>query len=778
MSNTSDEYSNLYTYAEIAVGGANRRGTVCKVADVETHAEHIDHYLSLLRFGFDFREYAENNLSPKTGKPSAAGFPGKAWTDRFVADFDDETDPERARSAAVTYVEWLIDHGVNPAAVRAWYSGHKGFHIEIPAACFGGFDPAENIAGRQKALAYRLLSNIPTWDPAIYDKTRLWRTPNTKNRKSGRYKIPLTVAELFSLSLDQIRALAGSPRHLDLPDVPSTPIPALVELWEETEDAVDQAKDREPLDTEAILDGVPRGQRDEKIFRLACKLRNAGVPYGTAEELVLRAAAGCFDPDTGASDPFPEDEARTKVRNAYARYEAGFPFTELGNAEVFATQHKGTVRYFDREHTWYVKRGAIYRPDNAAVERLVRETVRSRKAEAERISNKTAKREALRFVKGSESAARLGATERLARAEPGIPVSADEMDQDPWLFAVDNGVLHLRTQRLVDVPSAAVITRQAAVRYDPTATCPVWEGTVRAVFGGNEELADFFQRCIGYSMTGDQDEQKIFIAHGYGANGKSTLLNTVRRLCGDYGATTPFDTFDADRKGTIPNDLAALRGIRFVLASESEAQRRLAEARVKAVTGGDQITARFLHKEWFSFSPQFHVWLMTNHRPVIRGSDYGIWRRVVLFPFDEQFSGNRADKSLGRRVLGELPGILNWCLEGVKKWQAVGLAEPDIIAKASAGYREEMDIIGAFLEERCVASTGAKVEGGALYPDYHDWCKSNGEYALSRSSFGRELSRRGYTPLKSGGKNWWKGLKLREMVVRAEAFMHGFEAEA
>jgi putative DNA primase/helicase len=232
-------------------------------------------------------------------------------------------------------------------------------------------------------------------------------------------------------------------------------------------------------------------------------------------------------------------------------------------------------------------------------------------------------------------------------------------------------------------------------------------------------------------------------------------------LLGDYAANAAFDTFDAGRRSDNSNDLAALKGKRLVTVIETEEDRRLAEARVKSVTGGDQVTARFLYGEFFSYKPQFKIWLAMNHRPIIRGTDRGIWRRIQLIPFTQSFEG-REDKDLGMTLQKELPGILNWAMEGLRAWLGEGLGTSKAVQKATKEYQEESDQVGRWLLDSC--NTGDRYSATAkdAYSDYIAWCEGAGERSLSQSLWGRRLTERGFQRTRNKRKWSWLGFALVE----------------
>ncbi len=278
---------------------------------------------------------------------------------------------------------------------------------------------------------------------------------------------------------------------------------------------------------------------------------------------------------------------------------------------------------------------------------------------------------------------------------------------------------------------------------------------------GDAELVTFLQRAAGYSLTGSTREQCLFVLYGTGANGKSSLLDTLRLLLGDYAQQTESKTFTEKKQDSISNDIARLKGARLVAASETESGGRLAESLVKQMTGGEPLTARFLHQEFFEFRPEFKVWLGTNHKPVIKGSDNAIWRRIRLIPFDVTIPPAERDKDLLFKLREELPGILAWAVRGCADWLRNGLSEPESVMSATSAYRDEMDVLGPFFSECCHFTHIAKTSASELYRAYGGWVERFGEKPMSQRSFGMSLSERGLSRSKnSAGLVFWSGIGL------------------
>ena len=454
------------------------------------------------------------------------------------------------------------------------------------------------------------------------------------------------------------------------------------------------------------------------------------------------------------------DTARIKVGGSGARAES-FNNTDLGNSERFVRDHGANVRYCYPWGRWLFWTGSRWERDDAGrVHKLAKETVRGIYREASDAEDEDRRKALGKHAAASESEAKIRAMLELSKSE--LPISPDELDADPRLLNVLNGTIDLRSGELREHRREDLITKIAPVRYEPDAAAPVWEAFLGRVLPG-EELRAFVQRAVGYSATGDTSEQCMFIDHGSGANGKTTFQEAAAAALGDYAMRAPTEMLMAKRAGGVPNDVARLKGARFVAASETEEGRRLAESLVKDLTGQDTISARFMRAEWFDFKPTHKLWLSTNHKPEIRGTDPAIWRRIRLVPWSVAIPPAEQDRRLAEKLRGELPGILAWIVRGCLEWRREGLKAPDDVRHATAAYRTEMDVLGAFLQECCIVDPGSDVAAKDLYAAYKLWCDENGERAETQRRFGARLTERSgferYRGGKSGGHRW-RGLEL------------------
>ncbi len=531
----------------------------------------------------------------------------------------------------------------------------------------------------------------------------------------------------------------------------------------DTTDVFDRA-DRVIVATDAdepgqkLADELTRRIGPEKCWRVrfpdGCKDAN-DVLLKHGPEGVQQLLAGAVPPDLQALASSTARDASHNTPN----------LTDLGNARRLVSSHGGELRYCHPWGKWLAWDGRRWRLDDSGeVIRRAKATISDLYREAATLDDATRK-DLVKHALRSEAGARIRAMVDLAESEPGIPVRPDELDRDPWLLNCENGTIDLRTGRLRPHNPADRITKLAPVAYDPAATCPTWGRFLDRILAGDPELIAFIRRAVGYSLTGDTSERVLLILHGEGRNGKSTLLEVLRAMLGDgYAMHIPTDTLLAKRhEGGIPNDVARLKGARFVSASEADEGRRLAEATIKTLTGGDTLTARFMRAEWFDFKPEFTLWLATNHRPVIRGTDKAIWDRLRLVPFAVRIPEAEQDRQLRDKLLAEAPGILAWAVRGCLEWQRDGLGYPAAVREATEGYRTEQDVLGAFLIDCCVTGTGYQATAKELYAAYSRWCDESNEQPIAKNGFGERLRERGFTDARgTHGQRRWHGVGLQD----------------
>ena len=486
-------------------------------------------------------------------------------------------------------------------------------------------------------------------------------------------------------------------------------------------------------------------------------------------------------------EPTPEPAPVGEISEAEKEH-----LTDLGNGKRIARLHGQDLRY-TQAFGWATWDGARWKRDETGqVMRIAKQTALGFYAESARIMEKAKAavkaaeaaatnndadsankhsekaRELMKlayalsdWAKKCQGRARLEAMIALAQSELPIATHSDDFDKNDWLLNVNNGAIDLRTGRLQPHRREDYITKIAPVHFDPHATCPTWMAFLRRIMNGDQDVIDFLQRAIGYSLTGATVDHALFFAYGGGQNGKSTFFETLAALLGEYWQKAPTEILMVkDRTTGIPNDIARLVGLRMVVAAEVEEGSRMAEKQVKDLTGGDTLVARFLNKEFFEFKPTHKVWMYGNHKPVIRGTDTGIWRRVKLIPFMVTIPENERDPDLKNKLFQELPGILAWAVQGCLDWQKNGLKPPTVVQLATEQYKTESDTFSAFLSECTIKKEDARTQAGKLYLAYQTWCKENGEKPLGGNRFGGQLVEHGFKKHQAMGRFYYNGIGL------------------
>jgi len=454
------------------------------------------------------------------------------------------------------------------------------------------------------------------------------------------------------------------------------------------------------------------------------------------------------------------DWERADMREQRRRYMR----TDLGNAERFVDAHRDRVLWCPARKSFLYWDGKRYAWDERGeVVKLAHLTSRSIFHDAAYTEDEGEQKKIAGFAAVSQNTTRIKAM--LTEAKPYLAVGMDELDRDPWLVNCENGTLDLRTGKLKDHDPADRITKIVPVEYDPEASCPRFLQFLKETLVDDAVIR--FVKCYsGYTLTGITRERLLAILYGFGKNGKTTLVELLRDVMGDYATNTDTEPLLMKRYQGIGNDVAALKGARFVSAAEVEQGRRLAESKVKQLTGRDTVTARYLFGEPFNFTPEFKLWLSTNNKPVIQGTDDAIWDRIRLILFTQRFDGERQDPKLPEKLRNELAGVLAWMVEGCLEWQEHGLGQPDSVREATDQYRAEMDTLAAFIEDRCVVREGIVAPATPLYKQFQMWCDDAGEKPETQKVFGMRLRERGFTSdkIKRGphkDRKGWFGIGLR-----------------
>lgn len=503
--------------------------------------------------------------------------------------------------------------------------------------------------------------------------------------------------------------------------------------------------------------------RDSSLYREKWERKTGDSTYG--EITLSKAINECtnvFTPKRQTDDfniYLMDQEVKTIERKAYS-------YDDTGNAQRFTDIWGDYIRYSFIRKNWYFYNGKFWELDQSGeMKKLVDETLQQIKKEPIVTSGdideeeaEKLKRRHLKYSRGSN-----GKTNMLKESQHLRSINPHEFDQDDYLFNVSNGYIDLKTGDLHDHTPDKHFTKFSNVEYTDKIDCPMWLEFLNQIFDGDQELIDYLQRAIGYSLSGSTVEQMMFILYGNGRNGKSVFLDVIKEIFGTYTLNIqPQTLMVKNMSGGANSDIARLQGARLVTTTEPNDGMRFDEGLVKQITGGDEITARFLYGDEFDFKPKLKLWMATNHKPIIRGTDDGIWRRMAIVPFKVQIPKHAIDKQLTQKLKRELKAILNWAVEGYQMWQHIGLAEPRTVAEQRDSYRKEMDPVELFIEECCERVNGERERSSDLYQRYKSWAKENGQYEMSSTKFGREMTNK-FKKVPNNGI-WYEGITLQEQT--------------
>jgi putative DNA primase/helicase len=437
-------------------------------------------------------------------------------------------------------------------------------------------------------------------------------------------------------------------------------------------------------------------------------------------------------------------------------------FTDMTNTDYFLKVYGKEIKYCKPWKKFLVWNKNKWETDeNGEVDSLVDTLIRNMYKGAIEIKDVKLRLDFESHIKKSESVRRRKALIESLAMNKTIKVKPEELDIDKWIFTCINGMINLKDGTFHEHDRSKMITMSSKFIYKKDALCPTWERFLLQIMDQDLELIHFVQKAMGYALTSDMSEQVMFILWGAGANGKSTFLNVLTDLMGDYAGTTQAETF-MKTNNTMNNDIARLRGKRLVTTSETEQGKRLSETLIKQITGEDVLTARFLYGEYFDFFPTFKIFMATNHKPAIRGNDLGIWRRIRLIPFNVTIKPEDMDKNLKTKIEHENSGIFNWLIRGCLLWQKEGLQTPKIVEAATKEYQEDADVVGQFLKECCTvtASEIFRVSNKCLYEAYIEWCEKNSEKACSKKFLAYRMQEKGFKKMVGNKERFWLGVAL------------------
>lgn len=467
------------------------------------------------------------------------------------------------------------------------------------------------------------------------------------------------------------------------------------------------------------------------------KADNAGIPPAAQDE--------CAEED--ANWQSLQAVAAERGDNLDAHSEEAF-------ALAFSARHADNLRYCDKFKSWSLWDGTRWKRDEVrAVFTLARALCRDQqpKVEPQHSASVTSSRMRAAVV-------------ALAGEDPRHVTAFSDWDADPWALNTPGGTVDLRTGKLHRHDPAALHSKITAVTPDRTMARPIWESFLDAVTTGDKELQAYLARLAGYCLTGDTREHALAFLYGTGANGKGVFLNTLRAIVNDYARVAPMETFTDSKSDRHPTDIAMLMGARLVTAQETEEGRRWAESKIKSMTGGDPVTARFMRQDFFEYQPQFKLLFAGNHKPSLSNVDQAIKRRFHLVPFTVTFPPERRDLSLQDKLQAEWPAILAWVVDGCLEWQRIGLAPPSAVLDASDEYFEDEDSFGAWLEECCERADHSNEPTADIFASWKAWADRNGLWPGSSKQFSEKMVGHGFLkwrePIRNGRRGF-SGLGLK-----------------
>lgn len=576
--------------------------------------------------------------------------------------------------------------------------------------------------------------------------------PGLDIRAEGNYIIAPPTHRTNGASYEWIR----SPDDHELAPVPAQ----ILELIHE-----DSTADRPNL--QEVLSGVAEGARDVSGASIAGSLIAQG--YGRDMTLALLKQWNSHN------EPPLAKRQLEKIVDGVLKQETKHVrlcrFTDRGNAEFLANLFHDDLLYCWPWEQWFYWDGASWvRDKSGRIYRYAMEAGQRFRSTITAIEDPTVRDAAQKHARKMESARSIEAMIRLARSDMRVVVMPDEFDTDPWILPVMNGVVDLQTGEFRDATRDDLVLNRAGTWYDDKARCPKWHSFLEDVIPSSEVRA-FLQRAVGYSLTGDVSEQVLFFLFGLGANGKSTFLETVMALLGDYSTQAAPDLLLTQQRDTHPAKIANLFRKRFVVCTEIGQHATLDSTTMKRLTGGETRTARRMRENPWDYTPTDKFWIGANNKPNIEEQTVAVWRRINLIPFTQHipkaseveptYDGPVQNPDLPAELKEELPGILNWALEGCKAWQEHGLEPPVVVQAATDKYQREADVIQAFLDDMCVLD--GEVSATQLYESYKAWCRDTGEEPVTQRAFGTELSNRDIERARDtrSGRIIRKGIHLR-----------------
>ena len=508
--------------------------------------------------------------------------------------------------------------------------------------------------------------------------------------------------------------------------------------------------------------------RTSGLYRKKWDERRGGDTYGNIT--IGKACASCTD--------VYEPKRYNDTDLAFALFKDGkvgvevekkdYDMTDTGNAHRLYDKFGSSIKYSYNRKKWLYWDGKVWRIDDSGeIKKLADEICEDIKREAFMEQDEKTQMDLLKWASRTSSSKGKEAMIKECQHLNSIPASPDDFDVYTDYLNCQNGIVNLRNGELVPHDSYFMMSKICYSEYDTSDKKPeLWLKFLNDVTNGNKELQEYIQKCVGYSLSGSTREQCAYFLYGMGNNGKSTFLDVISDLLGGYSSNVQPETIMMKRFGGdgANSDIARLKSARFVTSEEPTEGVRLNEGLLKQLTGGSKITCRFLYGDEFEYAPEFKIWVATNHKPVIRGTDFGIWRRIKLIPFEVTIPREKVDKNLKWKLRKEFPQILHWAVEGCIKWQKEGIEDPQCVLEAVKDYKKEMDLLAGFIDQ-CVEidyASDDKVMGSELFSLYSKWARRNNEYEMSSKKFFIEITKKLPDKGRDGKGVFWKNIQFTE----------------
>jgi len=524
-----------------------------------------------------------------------------------------------------------------------------------------------------------------------------------------------------------------------------------------------------------IVGEIPKGQRNSKLFKMASDESKKGITLNLIEDYINKIN------ETYCKPPLPDDEIHRLCLSACGYLDDKKPLiddipefenSDVGNGNRLIYYYGEILRFDHSSGKWLIWNGKKWEVDEKQqVIKYAEDASERIRDQLELYNDKNSIKRCLKWYGRSRNNSGLRAALENAAAKSPIASTTNEFDNDLEYFNFDNCCIHTQNLKTIDQFDIKdkMITKISPVTYDPDAICETWIKFLNEIFDNDQELIKYVQKAVGYSLTGEMREQGFFFLHGDGSNGKSTFLNIILKLFGDYGKKADINTFikTPNEKSNNTNDLACLKGIRFIMCSEPEAGSKFSMSRIKQWTAGNEpIQARYLFKEYFEFYPVGVIWISGNEKPNIKEKNYGAWRRVKLIPFEVQIPPEKQDLELENKLTEELSGILNWVLEGLKLYREEGLIEvPEKVRLAIEAYKAEMDSTISFIQTNIEFKENEMVSNVDLFNAYKEFCNEESFRPIGSIKFTQTIEKDSrFEKTKIGPRIFWKGMRINKDV--------------